>query len=47
MREGIRIDFEMDQLESGHTRADLRFNASKAEKKRHDRISKVVTNVNN
>ena len=47
MREWIRIEFEMDQLESGNTRNDLRFKACKAERKRHDRILNVATNVNN
>lgn len=47
MREWIRIDFEMDKLESGSTRDDLRFKASKAERNRHDRILNIATNVNN
>ena len=47
MREWIRIEFEMDQLESGNTREDLRFKASKAERKRRERILNVATNVNN
>ena len=46
MREWIRIDFEMDKLESGNTRKDLRCNASKAEKNRHDRIHNVASSVN-
>ena len=47
MREWIRIDFEMDKLETGSTRIDLRYKASKAERNRHDRILNIATNVNN
>ena len=47
MREWIRIEFEMDQLESGNTREDFRFKASKAERKRREMILNVATNMNN
>ena len=47
MREWVRIDFEMDKLECGNTREDLRFRASKSEIKRQERIFNVATNVNN
>ena len=47
MREWIRLVLEMDQLESGNTREDLRFKASKVERKRRERILNVATNVNN
>ena len=47
MREWIRIEFEMDHLESGSTRDALRFKASKAERNRQERIFNIATNVNN
>ena len=47
MREWIRLVLEMDQLESGNTREDSRFKASKVERKRRERILNVATNVNN
>ena len=37
----------MNQLESRNTRNDLRFKASMAERKRHERIFNVATNLNN
>ena len=47
MREWIIIDLKMDKLETGSTRDDLRYKASKAERNRHDRILNITTNVNN
>ena len=45
MREWIRIDFEMDKLESGNTRNDLRFKASKTETNRQERLFNVASSV--
>ena len=46
MGEWVKIDYEMDHLESGFTRADLKFKASKDEQKRQERIYNVAMSVN-
>ena len=46
MGEWVRIDYEMDHLESGFTHKDLRFTASSAEKKRQERIYNIAMSVN-
>ena len=46
MGEWVKIDFELDHLESGFTSSDMRFSASMAEKKRQERIFNVAMSVN-
>ena len=46
MGEWVKIDYEMDHLESGFTREDLKFKASKDEQKRQERIHNVAMSVN-
>ena len=46
MEEWVNIDYEMDHLESGFTREDLKFKASKDEQKRQERILNVTMSVN-
>ena len=47
MGEWVKIDYEMDHLESGFTVKDIRFSASMSEKKRQERIYNVAMSVNN
>ena len=46
MGEWVKIDYELDHLESGYTASDMRFNASLAERKRQERIYNVAMSVN-
>ena len=46
MDEWVKIDYELEHLESGYTASDMRFNASLAERKRQERIYNVAISVN-
>ena len=47
MGKWIKIDYEMDLLESGVSKEKLKFKANSTETDRQDRILNVAMNVNN
>ena len=47
MGEWIKIDYEMDLLESGVSKEKLKFKANSTETNRQDKILNVAMNVNN